>query len=468
METSVAPTKPPLMPSQRARGRRRAARTFALFVAASVLLLVGLAGAAAYLISRPETLRIAVGPTGSDDVRFIQSVVQTFARDRDHVRLSLTTTDGPTASLALLGDHKADLAVSRADLPMPIDTQAVAILRKNFVVLWSVPKAEDGKSKKPANAIKKLENLPGHRIAIIGRSPANPALLKLVLTEAGIATDKIEMVQYGVGEIEEMARERKNEAYMAVGTLASKITTDAIAATAKIRGEPHFLSIDVSDTIAQKHPTYEAAEIPGSTFSSSPARPDDKIDTISVDHLIVAPKSLAEATVTALTRQLFVARPNLLRELPGVATLEKPDTDKDAAIPAHHGAAAYIDGTDRTFLERYSDFLWAGLLLMSGLGSVGAWLRSYLKRGERNNYLASRDRVLAMIGAAREAASPEELAAMQNEVDEVLRETLDCFEDGAIEEAALLAFGLVLEQFHFAVSDRRDVLAAPARPSADH
>lgn len=460
MEAPVSPTRPPQTPSPRARGRRRAARTFALFVAASVLLLLGLAGTAAYLITRPETLRIAVGPAGSDDVRFMQSVVQTFARDRDHVRLALTPTDGPIASLALLRDHKVDLAVARADLPMPTDTQAVAILRKNFVVLWSVPKAEDGKSKKTANPIKKLENLPGHRIAIIGKSPANPALLKLVLTEAGIASDKIEMVQYGVGEIEEMARERKNEAYMAVGTLSSKITTDAIAATAKLRGEPQFLGIDVSDTIAQKHPIYESAEIPGSTFSSSPARPDDKVDTISVDHLIVAPKSLAEATVTQFTRQLFVARPNLLRELPGVATLEKPDTDKDAAIPAHRGAAAYIDGTDRTFLERYSDFLWAGLLLMSGLGSVGAWLRSYLKRGERDNYLASRDRVLAMIGAVREAASADELATMQSEVDEVLRETLDCFEDGAIEEAALLAFGLVLEQFHFAVSDRRDVLAA--------
>lgn len=464
MASSATSTKPRLTPSQRARGRRRAARTFALFVAASALLLIGLAGTAVYVISRPENLRIAVGPAASDDVRFMQNVVQTFARDRDHVRLSLTTTDGPTASLALLRDRKADLAVARADLPMPVDTQAVAILRKNFVVLWSVPKADDGKSRKPTNTIKKLESLPGHRVAIIGRSPANPALLKLVLTEAGIATDKIEMVQYGVGEIEEMARERKNEAFMAVGTLSSKVTTDAIAATAKLRGEPHFLGIDVSDSIAQKHPTFESAEIPGNTFSSSPARPDDKIDTISVDHLIVAPRSLAEATVTQLTRQLFVARPNLLREMPGVATLEKPDTDKDAAIPAHRGAAAYIDGTDRTFLERYSDLLWAGLLLMSGLGSGGAWLRSYLKRGERNNYLASRDRVLQMIGAVREADSADELAKMQSEVDDVLRETLDCFEDGAIEEAALLAFGLVLEQFHFAVSDRRDVLAGVSDP----
>lgn len=455
-----APTaKPAQSISQRSRRRRRASRTFALYVAASLLLLIALAGLSAYLIARPESLRIAVGPAGSDDVRFIQTVAQTFARERDHVRLALTATDGPAASLALLGERKADLAVIRADLPIPNDVQAVAILRKDFLVLWSVPKAEDGKPRKLAGAIKALDHLPGHRIAIIGRTPANPALLRLVLAEAGIATDRIEMVQYATTEIDAMARDRNNDAYMAVGTLNSKITADAVAATAKIRGEPHFLGVDVSDSIAQKHPTYESAEIPGSTFGTSPARPDDKVDTISVDHLIVAPKLLGETTVTALTRQLFVARPALLRELPGVATLEKPDTDKDAAILAHRGAAAYIDGTDRTFLERYSDFLWGGLLLLSGLGSVGAWLRSYLKRDERNSYLASRDRVLAMIGAAREAAGPDELAKMQNEVDDVLRETLDCFEDGAIEEAALLAFGLVLEQFHFAVSDRRDVLA---------
>jgi TRAP-type uncharacterized transport system substrate-binding protein len=430
-----------------------------LFVALSVLLLVGLAGISVYLVTRPEHLRVAVGPPGSNDVRFLQAAAQAFAQERDHIRLSLTATDGPEASLALLGDHKADLAVARADLPMPTDAQAVAILRKDFVVLWSAPKREEGRAKKPAAAVKALENLPGHRVAIIGKTPANPAMLKLILSDAGIAADKVDMVQYSTKAIDDMARDLKNDVFMAVGPLDSKVTADAISATARFRGEPSFLSVDVSEAIAQKHPMYESAEIPGSTFSSSPARPDDKVETISVDHLIVAPKSLAEATVTALTRQLFVARPALLRELPGVASLEKPDTDKDAAIPAHRGAAAYIDGTDRTFLERYSDFLWAGLVLLSGLGSVGAWLRSYLKRDERNDYLASRDRVLEMISAARVAPGPDELETMQNEVDDVLRETLDCFEDGAIEEAALLAFGLVLEQFHFAVIDRRDALA---------
>ena len=51
---------------------------------------------------------------------------------------------------------------------------------------------------------------------------------------------------------------------------------------------------------------------------------------------------------------------------------------------------------------------------------------------------------------------------MQSKADEVLREALYCFEDGAIEEGDLSAIGLALEQFHRAVVDRRMALGAEA------
>ena len=245
---------------------------------------------------------------------------------------------------------------------------------------------------------------------------------------------------------------------MTVGPLDSKITSEAIALTARSRGEPKFLPIDVSEAIAQKHPLYEAEEIPGSTFSSSPARPEDKIDTVSVNHLIVARKAVSETTVGAFTRQLFAVRQALAKEVPGAAKIEKPDTDKDAALPAHQGAAAFIDGTERTFLEKYSDYFWGILLVLSGLGSAGAWLRHYWQGDEREQNSLHREKLLEMISKAREAESAEELAAMQREVDGMLRETLHCYDDGAIEEGDLSAFGLVLEQFHRAVADRRIVL----------
>lgn len=441
---------------------RRRRRSYALLVLAAGIFLFGAAAGTLYLFLRPTTLRIAVGPPGSDDQKLVQTLAQIFAREGSPVRLSPIATEGPTESIALFAASKADLAVARGDLNLPANAESVAILRKNVVVLWAPSGLPAKGKKKPAAKINSIDEFAGRRLGVIGRTQANVALLKVILTESGVNPDKVAVTQFATNQIVEMARDTTLDAYMAVGPLDSKITRDAIAATAASRGEPRFLPIDVSEAIAQKHPLYESEEIAGSIFSSLPARPEDKVETVSVNHLIIAPKSLSDTTVGAFTRQLFTARQQLARELPNASKIEKPDTDKDAAIPTHQGAAAYIDGNERTFLERYSDYIWGAILVLSGLGSAGAWLKHYWNRDEREQYETHRDNLLELIAKARGAETPEALAAMQTEADQVLREALDCYEDGAIEEGDLAAIGLTLDQFHHAVADRRMTIGATA------
>ncbi len=103
--------------------------------------------------------------------------------------------------------------------------------------------------------------------------------------------------------------------------------------------------------------------------------------TISFSHHIVARKGLSESTVAAFTRQLFAIRQQLLAEFPLAAKIETPDTDKDAALPVHPGAAAFIDGEEKTFLDRYSDYIWWGLMAFSAMGSAGAWSRGLPEEG---------------------------------------------------------------------------------------
>jgi TRAP transporter TAXI family solute receptor len=441
-------------------GRRRQRRNSLLLLLAAGLLGFAVAAGILYYALQPVTLRIAVGPPGSDDHKLIQAMAETFASDRSHVRLSPITTDGAVQSIALLAAHKADLAVARADLDMPGEAETVAIVRKNFVVLWS-PSGLPAKGKKqPAPKIKEIDDLAGHKIGIIGQTPANVALLRVILTESGVPADKVTHMQFATGQIEELARDPSLDAFMAVGPLDSKITSEALAATARARGEPKFLAIDASEAIALRHPLYESEEIPGQIFNAKPAWPDDKIETISVNHLIVARRALSETTVAAFVRQLFAVRQSLAKQVPGAAHIKKPDTDKDAELPVHRGAAAYIDGNERTFLDRYGDYFWFGLLVLSGVGSAGAWLRQYLKRDEREETTLHRNQFMAMISKVRTAESAEELLAMQREVDAIIREALQCYDDGAIDEEDLAAFGLVIELFHHAVADRRAALEA--------
>jgi TRAP transporter TAXI family solute receptor len=424
---------------------------------AAILAIIGTIAAGYYFAMRPVTLRIAVGPANSDDLKVVQALTQAFTQTHAQIRLHPIPTEGTVESAQALADNKVDLAVIRGDLEVPKNAQAVATLRKNVVVLWVPPPAKS-KGKKAALKITKIEQLAGRRVGVLGRTPANVNLLKVILQQYGVDPNKVDIVQFPAGEADEAIRNQKADAYLAAGPVNSKITVDAIAASTRDGGTPTFLSIDSAEAIAQNHPEYEASEIPAGTFGGAPDRPEDEVKTISFSHHIVARKSLSDSTIAAFTRQLFAARQAVMAEFPMAAKIETPDTDKDAVIPVHPGAAAFVDGEEKTFLDRYSDYIWWGLMALSAMGSAGAWFAGYLKKDERDNNSTLRERLLEMLTTARRADSPEELDQMQTEADNILRDTLHCYADGAIDEGALTAFNIALQQFHHAVADRKAIL----------
>jgi TRAP transporter TAXI family solute receptor len=435
----------------------RPAQRRAMFVTlAGVLAIIGALAGGYYFAMRPMTLRIAVGPANSDDVRVVQALTQAFAQRHSYVRLRPIQTDGAAASAQTLADDKADLAIIRGDLDVPKNAQAVATLRKNVAVLW-VPPSAKAKGKKAGPKITKIAQLSGRRVGVVGRTQANVNLLKVILHQYGVDPTKVEIFQFPAAEATEAIRNQKADAYLAAGPVNSKITLDAINASTHEGGAPTFLGIDSNEAIATNHPVYEAADIPAGSFGS-PDKPDDDVKTISFSHHIVARKGLSDATIAAFTRQLFAVRQQLMSEFPLAAKIETPDTDKDAVIPVHPGAAAFVDGEEKTFLDRYSDFIWWGLMGLSAMGSAGAWFAGYLKKDERNNNSSLRERLLEMLARARRSDSIDELEQMQTEADDILRDTLHCFEHGAIQEGALTAFNIALDQFHHAVADRRALL----------
>jgi TRAP transporter TAXI family solute receptor len=436
---------------------RSAKRKMMFVTLAGILAIVGAVAGAYYFAMRPVTLRIAVGPANSDDLKVVQALTQAFAQSHSHIRLRPVQTDGATASAQALADGKADLAIIRGDLDVPKDAQAVATLRKNVAVLW-VPPATKAKGKKAGPKITKIPQLAGHRVGVVGRTQANVNLLKVILQQYGVDPGKVEIVQFPASEAVEAIRNQKADAYFAAGPVNSKITADAIAASARDGGTPTFLAIDSAEAIAQNHPIYEASEIPAGAFGGSPDKPEEEVKTISFSHHIVARKALSESTVAAFTRQLFAIRQSVMTEFPLAAKIETPDTDKDAAIPVHPGAAAFVDGEEKSFLDRYSDYIWWGLMGLSAMGSAGAWFAGYLKKDERNNNTSLRERLLDMLAAARRSDSTEELDQMQSEADDIMRDTLHCFDHGAIDEGALTAFNIALDQFHNAVADRKALL----------
>lgn len=225
-----------------------------------------------------------------------------------------------------------------------------------------------------------------------------------------------------------------------------------------------MLKIGASEAIAARHLIYESAEIKAGILGGQSPLPEQAVETISFKHYIVGHRALPEDTVAEFTRLLFAARQALGSEYPVLAKIEKPDTDRDAAVPAHPGAAAFLDNNQKTFFDKYSDYLYFGLMLLSGLGSGVAWLASYFRADDRVKRLRALDRLLDIVKAAREAETVEELIKLREEADAVLGRTIRQVKVNKLDESALMAFSLALDPAQLAISDRRSVLTAAVDP----
>jgi len=189
------------------------------------------------------------------------------------------------------------------------------------------------------------------------------------------------------------------------------------------------------------------------------------VATIEMHHYIMARRSLSEQVTADFTKHLFNMRQTIAAELPSAAKIEKPDTDKDASVPAHPGAAAYLDGELKTFFDRYSDLLYWGLMLVSLFGSGFAGLLSYSKADDRVRKLRTLERLLEIAQAARTADSIQTLDDFQAEIDDIQAAMIRQVEASALDETAMMAYAISSERALQAISDRRTALAdQPPRP----
>jgi hypothetical protein len=104
--------------------------------------------------------------------------------------------------------------------------------------------------------------------------------------------------------------------------------------------------------------------------------------------------------------------------------------------------------------------------VFSGLGSGAAWLASYSRADDRIRKLRSLEILLDMAKAGRAAETSDALDALSDEIDDILRRTMQQVERNELDAAALFAFSVVLNQARAEISERRAQLRAPAAVAA--
>ena len=159
-------------------------------------LMIGLVVLTVVLSTKNTDLRIAVGPQGSDDVRFVESLGDRMKTDKAPFKVTPVVKSGPVDVMDIRGKPEFDLAVVRGNMKLSNDWPVVAILRQDVVALMvppvsarqkvPAPKGKNAKAAPKPAAIEKVSDLTGKRIAIVSGTDGGPELLDVILSHYGV------------------------------------------------------------------------------------------------------------------------------------------------------------------------------------------------------------------------------------------------------------------------------------------
>lgn len=223
--------------------------------------------------------------------------------------------------------------------------------------------------------------------------------------------------------------------------------------------DPVLIPVREADALALHYRAIESGEIVRGALGGDPPRPAESLPTIAITSRLVAAQSLDDNLVGELTKDILGLRLTLAAELPAVQALETPSTDKDAPLPVHSGAAAYIDGEQETFFDRYGDWFYIGAMALSAVGTGGAALLGRESANRRRRAMSGLDELLALLAVIRACEDEAELTRLGREADHILTRVLADYAKGDLDTAALAAYRLVIDQVGRAVAERQRALA---------
>ena len=218
---------------------------------------------------------------------------------------------------------------------------------------------------------------------------------------------------------------------------------------------PVFVPILEANAIAKKFPGFEATEILRGAFGGTPSRPAENITTIGATIRLVARDDLANSAVGEVTRLVLANRVAAAITAPVANHIEAPETDKGAVLPTHPGAAAFLDGEEQTFLDKYSDFIYIGAMIGSVLLSGAATLASRITVQGYARFDLLMEQALVILKAGRDATDLPQLAKLELEIDDILTRSLAAAHMPKLDGHQLAALTLAVQQARLAIADRR-------------
>jgi TRAP transporter TAXI family solute receptor len=400
--------------------------------------------------ARPVTLSIAVGSLDGDAPKIVSALASRLAVNNAPVRLKVVETGGPIESAEAFSSGRTDLAVVRGDVGDLSQAQAIVVLAQAVALLVAPP----------GSGLADIADLKRSTVGVVA-GDTNQKIVS-VLTEA-YDLDRAKVVFKGIAldQVRRALETKEIRAVLLVMPLSEKylsLVRGLFPLNAK--SAPVLIPIENAGAIAEKERAYVNFDIPKGTLRGSPPVPEDDVTTLQVSFYLVGKKSLDKDLIAGFTQAITAARRDVLTETPVLAQFKAPDTDAGAYLPVHPGAAEFYNGSQLSFLDRWSNAIFLAPMALGALATVAAAAWRFLRSGELKPGKPALDALYALGRKIRRAENEAELLEIENQIDVVLsaqRARAD-EDERALDTATLNVAAHRLENL---IHDRRAVLAAP-------
>ncbi len=331
-----------------------------------VIFLIAGAGLISYrLYQRPTTLTVAVGTLDGEARQAASLIAGHFATVDSPIRLKIENVGNVLDAAKTFAAGKADLAVVRADVGDLTQARAVAVMAEGVVMIVAPPGSN-------FTSIAKLRD---HAVGVVG-GEINHHVVEVLKKEYDLAHANVTFKDLSLLEVRQAVQSKQVAALIIVTPLTDKflsLVKGTFRETAT--SAPVLIPIDAAGAITDGKGPYESFDIPKGTLRGSPAIPDDDVTTLRVPYLLVANRHLDQQLIGELTKRIMAARRDLAANQPLIANIATPNLDADAFVSVHAGAAAFYNGTQESFMDRWSNAIYLTPMALGALASIfaAAW-----------------------------------------------------------------------------------------------
>jgi TRAP-type uncharacterized transport system substrate-binding protein len=399
---------------------------------------------------RPVTLSIAVGSLDGDAPKIMSALASRLTVNNAPVRLKVVETTGPIASADAFSSGKTDLAVVRGDVGDLSQAQAIVVLTQAVALLVAPP----------GSAITDMAGLKRATVGVVA-GDTNQKIVSVLTKTYDLDRANVVFKNVALDQVRRALDSKEIRAVLLVMPLSDKylsLVRGLFPQNAKTA--PVLIPIENAGAIAEEERAYESFDVPKGTLRGSPPVPEDDVTTLRVSFYIVGKKSLNNDMIAGFTQAITSARRDVLAESPVLAQFKAPDTDAGAYLPVHPGAAEFYNGSQQTFLDKWSNAIFLAPIALGALATVLAAAWRFLRSGELGPREPALDSLYALGRRIRHAENIAELSEIENQIDEVL--SAQRARSGEAEDTLDTAtLNVAAHRLENLIHDRRAALAAP-------